>query len=223
MGKGKKFLSSSNSLLDKVVGGWQLAGFGRWHSNYWSLPTSNYAFPASVQVYGLQYPIQDCRSGQCIPGYLYWNGYIQANQINTHNAAGQCTGICGIPSNYVPSNQPLIPFPATPIPNDPNAPYYGTNTVYVPLKSGTLQRTTLNTNLNPWQNQYVMGPGSFSLDASLIKNFRIKERVLVRLNADFFQVLNNPGLNQPGSNGILSLQTSSNSARTMQLSARLSW
>ena len=117
----------------------------------------------------------------------------------------------------------MIPFPATPIPNDPNAPYYGTNTVYVTLKNGTVQRTTLNTNLNPWQNQFVMGPGSFTLDASLIKNFRIKERVLVRLNADFFQLLNNPGLNQPGSTGILSLQTSSNAARTMQLSARLTW
>jgi hypothetical protein len=223
VGKGKRFFSGSNSWIEKVIGGWQISGFGRWHSNYWSLPTSNYGAFGPVDVYGTKYQVQDCRSGQCIPGYLYWNGYIQANQINTHNAAGACTGICGIPTNYTPSNQPLIPFPATPIPNDPNAPYYGTNTVYITLKNGTVQRTTINNNLHPWQNQYIAGPGSFGLDGSLIKNFRIKERLLVRLNADFFQVLNNPGLSQPGSNGILSLQNSANAARTMQLSARVSW
>jgi hypothetical protein len=86
----------------------------------------------------LRYPIQDCRSGQCIPGYLYWNGYIPANQINTHSAAGQCNGICGVPSNYTPSSLPVIPFPANPVAGDPNAPYYGINTVYIPLKNGTL-------------------------------------------------------------------------------------
>jgi hypothetical protein len=116
----------------------------------------------------------------------------------------------------------VIPWPANPAPGDPNAPYYGTNTVYVPLKNGTLQRTAIST-LNPWQNQYVMGPGTFGMDASLVKNIPIKERVSFRLQADFFSVLNNPGLNQPGSNGIISLQTSANSARVMQLIGRLTW
>jgi hypothetical protein len=222
-GKGKRFGTNAGAWANRLIGGWQLAGFGTWHSNYFSLPTTNYGTFGNVDVYGLQYPIQDCRSGQCIPGYLYWNGYVPANQINTHNAAGQCTGICGIPSSYTASSTPVIPFPATPIPNDPNSPYYGTNTVYVPLKNGTVQRTTINTNLNPWQNQYVSGPGTFGLDASIFKNVPITEHVFLRVNADFFSVLNNPGLNQPGSTGILSLQTSANSARTMQLSARLSW
>ena len=223
VGKGKKFGSDAGPWLNRLIGGWQLAGFGTWKSNYWSLPTSNYGTFGAVDVYGTKYPIQDCRSGQCIPGYLYWNGYLPANQINTHNAAGQCTGRCGVPSNYTPSSTPVIPFPATPIPGDPNAPFYGANTVNVPLKNGALQRTTINTNLNPWQNQYVAGPGTFGLDASIFKNIPIKEHVMLRFNADFFSVLNNPGLNQPGSNGILSLQTSANSTRTMQMSLRLTW
>jgi hypothetical protein len=222
-GKGKPVLGNAGPWMNRLVGGWQLAGFGTWKSNYWSLPTSNYGQLGDVQVYGLKYPIEDCRSGQCIPGYLYWNGYIPANQINTHNAAGQCNGICGVPADYKPSSLPVIPFPATAIPNDPNAPFYGTNTVYVPLKNGTLQRTTINPNMHPWQNQYVNGPGTFGLDASIFKNIPITERVFVRINADFFSVLNNPGLSQPGSNGILSLQSSANAARTMQLSMRLTW
>jgi hypothetical protein len=73
------------------------------------------------------------------------------------------------------------------------------------------------------QNQYVSAPGTFGMDASLIKNFAVTERVRFRLQADFFGVLNNPGLNTPGSNGFLSMQTSSNSARVMQLIGRLSW
>ena len=81
----------------------------------------------------------DCRSGTCIRGYLYYNGYIPANQINTHNAAGQCTGICGVPSSYQPSSQPIWPIPANTSPSDPNKSLYGTNDVYVPLQNGTQQ------------------------------------------------------------------------------------
>ena len=75
----------------------------------------------------------------------------------------------------------------------------------------------------PWQNQCVAGPGTFGLDASIFKTIPIKEHVMLRFNADFFSVLNNPGLSQPGSTGILSLQNSANSARTMQLNLRLTW
>ena len=93
----------------------------------------------------------------------------------------------------------------------------------MPLKNGTVQRISISPNLHPWQNQYVMGPGTFGMDASLVKNVAIKEHVMFRLQADFFSVLNNPGLNQPGSNGIISMQTSANAARVMQLIGRLTW
>jgi hypothetical protein len=33
--------------------------------------------------------------------------------------------------------------------------YYESNTVWVKLKDGTLQRTSLDTNLNPWRNQFL--------------------------------------------------------------------
>lgn len=95
--------------------------------------------------------------------------------------------------------------------------------MYIPLKNGNLQRIAINTNRNPWTNQYVTGPGTFGMDASLVKNIPIKEHVTFRLQADFFSVLNNPGIGQPGSNGIISLQNSANAARVMQLIGRLSW
>ena len=76
------FLPGHGGFLDRVIGGWQLAGFGTYRSRYWSLPTSNWGRLGDIQVYGKEYPVQDCRSGTCIPGYLYWNGYIPANRIN---------------------------------------------------------------------------------------------------------------------------------------------
>ena len=90
------------------------------NSNYITLPTTNWGTTSTPQIYGTQYPVEDCRSGSCIKSYLWYNGYIPANQINTTNAAGQCTGVCGVPQNYHPSSQPLWPTPANPSPSDPN-------------------------------------------------------------------------------------------------------
>ena len=84
-------------------------------------------------------------------------------------------------------------------------------------------RTTYNTNLNPWRNQYVPGPWTFNFSASLFKSIALSESVKLRFNADFFQVLNNPGLPLPGANGILSTQNSQNSPRDLQLTLRLTW
>jgi len=228
-GRGKPLGRNANRLLDAVIGGWQIAGSGYYYSTFWSLPTSNWGPVGQVQVYGTKYPIQDCSSGACIPGYLYWNGYISPPLINRTNAAGQCTGICGIPSNYTPSNIPLIPYGTTTLPA--NAPattnissYWDSNNVWIKLQNGTVVPTSYNTNLHPWMNQNAQaGPWRLNLDASAFKSISLTEAVKLRLNVDFFQVLNNPGLNSPGSNGILSTQNSANSPRTLQLTLRLTW
>ena len=241
-GRGKPLGHNVGKFLDEVIGGWQLAGTGSYRSNYWSLPTSNWGPTGPVQVYGKKYPIQDCSGGTCIPGYLYWNGYISPHLINETNAAGQCIGICGVPSSYKPAVTPLIPYGTTALP--PNAPagtnvssYWDTNTVWVPLKNGTVVRTTYNSNYNPWQNQYFPGPWNFGLNASLFKVFAATERVKFRFNADFFQVLNNPGRLQPGNllcastlatcpSGNAAIQytnASANSPRVLQLGLRMTW
>ncbi|MGH9719436.1 MAG: carboxypeptidase regulatory-like domain-containing protein [Bryobacteraceae bacterium] len=224
-GRGKKFGGNAGGFADRLIGGWQIAGFGSLRSNYFNLPTGNFGSVGNVEFYGKQYPIEDCRSGACFQGYLWYNGYIPAHRINSVDAQGRPNGVMGVPANYKPSSTPVFPTPANGgSPNDPNAIYYETNTVFVPLKNGSLQRTTLNNNLHPWRNQPVPGPWSQSLDASVFKNTRITERVSARFNADFFNVLNMPGLNQPDStSGILSLRNSANSARQLQLTLRITW
>jgi hypothetical protein len=215
VGHGKRFGSQMNRVLDLALGGWQLAGTGSMISTYFALPTSNWGSLDQVQVYGTKYPIQDCRSGTCYSGYLWWNGYIPSTQINTTNGAGKCTGVCGIPSDYKPSNTPVV--------TDPSSPYFNSNTVFLPLKNGQVVSTTINTGLHPWQNQNAPGPWTYGLNGSLWKAFRIHERTSLQFHADFFNLLNMPGLTAPGSDGILTLRTSLNSPRNLQLSLRLVW
>jgi hypothetical protein len=94
----------------------------------------------------------------------------------------------------------------------------------VRLKDGTMQRTTYNDGLHPWRNQFLPAAPIWGLDASLFKSIPITERVVLRFNADFFNVLNRPGLpTGVGGDGINSTWTSGLSARELQLTLRLSW
>ena len=224
-GKGKAIGGGANRLVNAFIGGWQLAGNGALTSRYFQLPTTYWGPQSNVQVYGKQYPIQDCRSGVCYDGYLYWNGYIPANRINSYGANGKPNGVMGVPDNYKPFQTPIIPIPANGgTSGDPNFGFYDTNTVYVPLKDGALQRTTLDTGLHPLQNQYVPAPLIWNMAGSLFKSFPITERVVLRVNADFLNNLfNMPGDTVPQSDGLLINRNSANPARVLQLTMRLTW
>jgi hypothetical protein len=228
VGRGKPLLGNASGILNKIVGGWQVTGIGSANSTYFTLPSGDFPTGVPIQIYGYKYPIQNCTSGTCYPGYLWWNGYIPSTQINSHNAAGQPNGYEGIPANYQPAVAPLIPYGQTALPA--NAPantnvssYWGTNTVWVPLTNGTVQRTTW-TGLAPLRQQYLPSIWQWGMDASLVKNIPIKERFSFRLQCDFFNVFNHPGNpNSVGTTGMLSTQSSGNSPRTLQLSGRLTW
>ncbi len=228
VGRGKRFASNGNRVLDKVIGGWQIAGNGSVRSNYDTMAASNYGAVGPLQVYGTKYPVQDCTSGVCYNAYLYDNGYISPKIRNETNAAGQCIGICGVPANYQSYNQPLITWGQTAAPANMPAgtnlsTYWDTNTVWIPLQNGTVQRTTYNSGLNPLRNQYFLGPFSWRLNASAFKVIPIREKMYLRLNVDFFNVLNRPGIPQPGSNGVIDMNTSANPARYLQLTLRFTW
>ena len=228
VGKGKPLLGNAGKVLNRIVGDWQMAGLGSLASTYLTLPSTLFPTGNKLEVYGYKYPIEDCTSGTCYPGYLWYNGYIPAYQINSVDAkTGKPNGYMGIPADYKPGVQPLLPFPADyrnlSAATDPLYGFYGTNTVFVPLKDGTTQRTTL-AGLLPLRQQYLPSIRQWGLDASLFKTVPINERFKVRLNVDFFNVLNHPGnFNSVGSTGMLATRTSGNGARTLQLTLRLSW
>ena len=226
VGRGKHWAGNARTWQDLIIGGWQLAGIGQLRRGYFSLPTNIYPTKgAPIEIYGYKYPIQDCRSGTCYPGQLWWNGYIPANQINsTDPVTGKPNGVMGVPANYKPAGQPLIPWPQSPDRSDPLYSYFGTNTVFLPLNNGTTQRTTFDDNLHPWQNQYFPAPRQWTVDASLFKRFPITERVALRLNIDLFNAFNMPGTpSGVGGDGLVSTRTSGNTARQLQLTLRLNW
>jgi hypothetical protein len=182
-----------------------------------------------VELYGYKYPIQNCTSGVCVPGYLWWNGYIPANRINSRDAAGNPNGYMGVPDNYKPAVTPLIPYGSTAMPA--NAPagtvvsqFWETNTAWIPLNNGTVQRVTYDNGLNPWRNQSLPSVLQWGLDASLFKVVPVTERLVLRFNADFFNVLNHPGNpNTVGGDGFLNTRSSGQSPRVLQLTLRLTW
>jgi hypothetical protein len=225
-GKGKPLAGGAGPLLDRLVGGWQIAGIGSLSSTYFNLPTGTYPNGTPVEIYDYKYPIQDCTSGTCYPGYLWTNaGYIPANRINSTNpVTGKPNGYMGIPADYKSASVPLIPWPANPQTTDPLYAWYGSNTVWLPMASGTPLRTTFGDNLHPWRYQPFPSTRQWGLDASIFKTIPITERVFARLNCDFFNVLNHPGNGSGvGSTGIISTRNSGSGARVLQLTLRLTW
>ncbi len=216
VGSGKPLLGNAGKVVNKVVGGWQFAGMGRLRSNYLALPETVFPTGEPVQVFGKKYKIQDCRSGACIPGYLWYNTWLPATRINTYDAKGNPNGIMGVPTDYKPAWQPLN--------TDPTSQYYAGNSTLVTLKDNSQARTTYDPHLWWWQNQLIPGPWGWTTDASLFKMFRIKERAFVRLNVDFFNVFNVAGTaNAITTDGIVQARNSGNAAREMQLTLRLTW
>jgi len=94
-----------------------------------------------------------------------------------------------------PLGQWIVPLPGTGIGTANPANY--TNTFGAPTTTlGTLARNTL------------YGPGFANIDAAVVKNTKITERLNFQIRADAFDLLNHPNYGQPGR--VLSLPTSTN-------------
>ena len=210
VGRGKLLARNAPGWVNKIIGGWQVAGIGSTRSRYWTLSTNYWGGFGDVETYGKQYPIGDCRSGKCYPGYLWANVYIPPSQINSVNAQGQPNGIMGVPSNYKAAAAYVDNVALN-------------NFVNITLKNGTPQRVSLDNGLHPWRNQFLSGSWLHNLDASLYKVVSINERFRVRFNADFFNVLNSPGQPLPDGNGIAMRNVNAQSARQTQLTLRVEW
>jgi hypothetical protein len=219
-GKGKKLGGNMGTGLNRLAGGWQIAAYGSSNSRWVALPNTNWGAVSPVKTYG-KIPINDCRGGACFAGYMYYNGYLPATVVA--DSSGRCAAsatacVFGVPSGYVPVQSPINPAV---IGGDPN--FNNTNNVVVKLSNGMNQTVAYDNGLNPLRNQWIEGPWLTNLSASLYKAVEITEKVKLRLNLDAFNVLNQPGLNTPSTEGIISLRTSAQGARVLQYTARITW
>ncbi len=220
VGRGQQFAHNAPKWLNAAIGGWTMTGSGTMVSTWFTIDNTNWGFTGSdVQVYGKKYPIQDCTAtpasartaseARCYQGYYYWNAYISPNRMNSVNANGVPNGYVGIPKDVVPAVTPLIPYGTKgAVTGD-----YDTNVVYIKLNNGVTQRVNYDTGLNPFRNQYRLGPFNWVMDSSMRKTFRFTEggKANLRVSVDVFNVLNNQGLNTPSSTtGVNTLQNSFN-------------
>jgi hypothetical protein len=237
IGRGKLLGRSAPGWLDNLVGGWRFSGTGTIVSSWFAMPTNNWGEFGKFEVYGQKYPILDCRStpatartsadARCFQAYLYFNGYITERQIGTYNANGIPNGVFGLPADYTPAVKPVTPWPKGGLPTDPGASNFDTNNVTLRLKDNSTVLVGVDTGVHPWRQQYRLGPFNWTTDASMLKFFHLRERLLLRMNFDVFNVFNVQGLNPPGSDGVVTLQNSYGGfgirPRQVQVSGRLQW
>ena len=214
VGKGKRLLPNANRFMEAVFGGYQVAFTGQVLSQSFQVASANWGASSQVQDYGSSVPINDCTSGVCHPGYLWFNGYISPTVINAAK-----NGITGIPANYVPY--------LAPINNTPGTSNFGNNNVNVTLKNGSQVSTAYSpgpAGANPFSQTVLMGPYNFNADLSIFKVFSITEQVKMRINVDAFNAFNIQGRVNPNTTtGVESLQTSYWTPRQIQLSGRITF
>lgn len=220
IGRHELLFSNMNRYLNAVLGGFQIAGDFQMISQIFHAPTGSWGTTNPLHVYKHKYPIQDCRSGVCYNGYLWFNGFIPASQ------GTNCTSNCvnGLPGNYAPVQQPIDV--------DPTSPYYLTDTVNVKLSDGTSVVSTYDggpQGASYLAKKWLNGPNNWNADLSIFKVVPIKGTMSLRFNVDAFNVFNVQGYNNPGGDGVELVQAGVGQAssywtpRQIQLTARFTF
>jgi hypothetical protein len=247
-GRGKRFLGNANRLVNEFVGGFQIAGSGSITSQDFAVKSTQWGPTNPLTLYKHAKPITDCRSGNCLKGYEWFNGYIANTAISGNTcSAGLSATVSGLGSDWVPYSQPnTSQLCATPALNskgvlatvtDTN---FGSDYVSMTLTNGKTSTiayqpypTSNNTSgigANPYSHTVLNGPFLFNADLSFFKVFPITEKANLRFNVDAFNALNIQGepnpdtttgivLTTPGGNGA----SSANSPRQIQMTLRLTF
>ena len=213
LGKGRRFMSGGNKFLNAAFGGFQLAFVGTVRSQAFQVANMNWGATNPITLYKDAAPVKDCRSGVCRNAFMWFNGYLPPNQINS------ATGVQGVPTGY----QPYL----APINNTPGAANFGTNNVSVPLSNGQTVTTPFSpgpNGTNPYNAMVLQGPKNFQSDVSIYKEFAIGERYRLRFNVDAFNAFNIQGLTNPNTtDGLRQIQSSYWTPRQIQFTGRFTF
>ncbi len=213
-GKGKHFGRNSSSALNYLIGGWEIASIGVWHSGLWMGLANNLVQPGNVSIAAGSRPILHQAGNSKSDQFREWfagnfptssytavSGSIVAPvaRLAGPNCSGGYDGHLAAPLSNAPANNGKTCYNGA----------YGGNTGFY----------------NPAPRNNVIGPGAWNDDFSIYKHFKIAEKVDLRFAADFFNFTNHP--NDPAPNPSTGLQDISlqdqnlNTSRQIQLSLRL--
>ncbi len=201
-GHGQKYLGSANRFVDAVAGGWQIAFVGTWEGGFWMGNDPGL----------LQFGNPSLSSGQRL--HLTYNN---VNQLLWFRGYFDPTGASNVNTAALES---LVPADWTQRVLRPRGADQGND---VPLTvNGVTTNVYAGDMVSPNARNYMLGPGAWNQDLTLIKYFSLTERVRLRLSGDFFNSFNHPNLNTPNnSTGLIDLSSQPNAARIIQLGARI--
>ncbi|HET8549660.1 MAG TPA: TonB-dependent receptor [Bryobacteraceae bacterium] len=204
-GRGKKFGGGASTVVNHVIGGWQIAFIGDWRSGLWQGVNSG--------LYLFGDPILD--PNERLEMYVF--GRRQRLWFRGDFDPTLATGVDQAKlQQFIPTNREqrvLRPLGSN-----------FDNRLPQTLANGQTVMTNVNENLNWNARNFFRGAGSWNQDLSVFKNFLITERVNVRFTADFFNAFNHPvDVSPNNSTGLQDLSTQANEPRIIQLSLRLSW
>ena len=204
-GRGKAWGKDAGGALNFLIGGWQLAFIGDWRSGLWS------SVDATRYIFGDATLDPDERLEMTIFGRrqrLWFRGDFDPTQATDVQG--------GDLFRLVPADRgQRVVRQLGPAFN---------NLVPQTLANGTVRNTPIGELYNPSPRAFYLGPGAWTLDLSLIKNFRIKEQVGVRFSADFFNAFNHPNDVAPNvTTGLQDLSRQLNDPRIIQFSLRVEW
>lgn len=207
VGRGKQFGGSMSRLADLAVGGWQLSSLFVWQTGPFLSPY----FPGGQgDPSGTGSGLSASAVGGALPG--------------RSQKSDRITGVSPVPTARSAAhwfNPAAFTCPGNPLWTPGAQCNTGRGLPGDPAPIGRFGNL---------QNNSIVGPGTVNLSAGLNKNFAITERVGVRLEGTFTNILNKANLATPNMNlssgafgQITSAATSSDfsGARTGQISARL--
>lgn len=240
VGTGKRVLGSAGKAMNELIGGWQLAGTGNLVSQDFAVNTGHWGATNPIHVYKHGVPISDCRSGQCLKSYLWWNGYIPPSAISGNSCtAGSSKVISGLPASYVPYQLPIDTTCGSKYYNQDevaisNVTGQANNTAIAFQPYGTAENQGVTEKAiqitNPFAHTVLNGPMNLNADLSLFKVFPLREGWSLRFNVDAFNAFNIQGYTNPSnSDGTEVVEPggvgakSYNPPRQVQFSARLAF
>jgi hypothetical protein len=204
-GRGKRYLSDAHSLLNILLGGWQVAFSGDWRSGLWLSPSTGLFAYGDPRIDADQRP-EFLWSGKRTR--LWFKGYFDPTQASSVTG-GDLTA--------------LVPVDRAQRVLRPQGSNFD-NRLTQTLSNGTTRQTSIAEMYNWSPRANIMGPGAWNADIGVYKNFQIKESTILRFKADFFNAFNHPNDLSPNTTtGMQNLSAQANDGRTIQFSLRLDW
>jgi len=201
-GKGKHFARNVSTPLNYLIGGWQVATIGVWHSGLWMGANPAYVQPGSIFIPANQRAKLTQKGSK--DQYVQW---FAGNFSGKNATSVQGSLHAAVARQFGPNC---------------SGAYVGQ--LAVTLADGSCYNSGASF-YNPAPRNNIIGPGAWNDDFSLYKHIKVGERVDFRFAADFFNFFNHPNNAPPnastGLQDVSTQDTTLNGPRQVQLSLRV--